>query len=214
MSDPLKEAMSDGFASPLGDVIASIERGVADAQAALDQASLQATLSLYETDGDAGTNTLREIGYRPTCYGLPETSCEVQVSMRVSGSGASNGGANAAPGTPRLLQSRDYVTPVDAGFANRFGYEASASARLTFKIVPVPPPMALDDQRPVPELTGRTMADGQSVIERLGFTATFQTKEGKPIDGMPKESEAILAQSPAPRTLAPIGGEILLTVSS
>jgi hypothetical protein len=212
MTDPLKEVMSGGFAAPLGDVIASVGRGVADAQAALDRASLEATLSLYESDGDAGTAMLREIGYRPTFYVLPETSCEVQISLRVGGSSASDGSANAAPNAPRLLQSRAYATPVDAGFANRFGYEASASAKLTFKIVPVPPPLAFDEQRPVPTLTGRTVAETQVALDRLGFTATFQDPSGKVFDKPPPAASVVLAQSPAPFTLAPIGGTIIVTI--
>lgn len=213
MDNPLQETMSDGFAAPLGDVIAAVGRGVAEAQAALDRASLQATLSLYEGDGDAGTDMLREIGYRPTFYTLPETSCEVQLSMRVGGSSASDGSANASPGTPRLLQSRAYATPVDAGFANRFAYQASASAKLTFKIVPVPPPMALDDQRPVPTLAGRTVAEAESALARLGFEASFLNKEGKPLESPPKDNEAVLEQAPAPLSLLRIGEAVLLTVS-
>jgi len=213
MDNPLQETMSEGFAAPLGDVIAAVGRGVADAQAALDRASLQATLSLYESDGDAGTDMLREIGYRPTFYTLPETSCEVQVSMRVGGSSASNGSANAAPGTPRALQSRAYVTPVDAGFANRFAYEASASAKLTFKIVPVPPPMALDDQRPVPSLAGRTVGEAETALARLGFEMRFQNKDGKPFDSPSKATEAVLEQSPAALSLLRTGEAGMVNVS-
>jgi hypothetical protein len=211
MTSPLKEVLSDGFAAPLGEVIASIGRGVADAQAALDRASLEATLAIYETEGDAGTDLLREIGYRPTFYVLPETTCEVQVSMRVGASQSSGGSAAAAPGAP-ALRARSYVTPVDAGFANRFGYEASASARLSFKIVPIPPPSALDEGRPVPALTGRTAEEAEAALGRLGLTASFVDAKGNALEKPPAGSSSIIAQSPAAITLIPIGGSVVLTV--
>ncbi|TFI58103.1 PASTA domain-containing protein [Sphingomonas parva] len=212
MADPLKDVISDGFVAPLGDVIAAVGRGVADAQAALDQASLQATLSLYETEGDAATTLLREIGYRPTFYVLPETTCEVQMSMRVGGSSASDGSANAPPETPRLLQAKAYATPVDASFANRFGYEASASAKLTFKIVPVPPPLALDERRPVPDLLGKSVTDASAALARLGFEAEFHSNKGEVFSTPPPGGTIVLAQSPAALTLAKIGEIIVVTV--
>jgi len=210
MTSPLKEVLSDGFAAPLGEVIASIGRGVADAQAALDRASLEATLAIYDTEGDAGADLLREIGYRPTFYVLPETSCEVQVSMRVGASQSS--GSPAAGPSGAVLKARSYVTPVDAGFANRFGYEASASARLSFKIVPIPPPSALDDGRPVPALTGRTAEQAEAALGRLGLAASFVDAKGNALEKPPVGTSPILAQSPAAITLVPIGGSVVLTV--
>lgn len=207
MTSPLKEVLSAGFAAPLGEVIASIGRGVADAQAALDRASLEATLAIYETEGDAGADLLREIGYRPTFYVLPETTCEVQVSMRVGASESSGSNAGSA-----ALKARSYVTPVDAGFANRFGYEASASARLSFKIVPIPPPSALDEGRPLPALTGRTADEAEAALGRLGLVTSFVDVNGKALEKPPAGSSPILAQNPAAITLVPIGGSVELTV--
>lgn len=212
MSDTLKDVFSDGFAAPLGEVIAAVGRGVADAQAALDQASLEATLQVYHDEGGAAATLLRDIGYRPTFYVLPETTCEVQVSMRVGGSNGADGSANAAPGTPVLMRSRTYITPVDAGFANRFGYQASASAKLTFKIVPVPPPSALDDNRPVPNLIGKTGADADAALANIGLVAVFQVKGDKQIERDKALMLNVTAQAPAPLALIAIGGTVTLSV--
>jgi PASTA domain len=206
-ADPLGELMSDGLAAPLGDVIAAVGRGVAEAQAALDHASLSQTLAVYESEGDAALTLLREIGYRPTFYVLPETTCEVQVSMRVGGSGADDGSAGA-PGAPRL--ARTYVTPVDAGFASRYAYEAQAAAKLTFKIVPVPPPAALDDSRPAPNLVGRPAQDAIAALEALGFAGEVRDAQGNRVET--PGALTVLSQSVAPSQWLALGATVSLTV--
>ncbi|QMW22857.1 PASTA domain-containing protein [Sandaracinobacteroides saxicola] len=207
MADTLGDLMSDGLASPLGDVIAAVGRGVADAQAALDAASLKATLAVYETEGDAGAALLREIGYRPTFYVLPETTCEVQLSMRVGGSGGADGSAGSLPGA-----GRTYVTPVDAGFQQRYGFLAQGAAKLTFKVVPVPPPSALDEARPVPDLVGRDAVAAATALGTLGLVAATVTGDGKAIPPEKREGLVVAAQDvPAPR-LVPIGGTVTLTL--
>ena len=204
--------MSDGLAAPLGGVIAAVGRGVAEAQAALDQASLAQTLALYETEGDAAVTLLREIGYRPTFYALPETSCEVQVSMRIGGSGGPDGSAGTS-GSGSLGSARSYVTPVDAGFASRYSYQAQAAAKLTFKIVPVPPPSALDDGRPVPNLVGRTSEDAVQKLESLGFVASTVDPAEQVIAADRRAGLRVTAQDSLALSLRPIGTTVTLTLT-
>lgn len=215
MATPLGDLMSDGLATPLGGVIAAVGRGVAEAQAALDQASLAQTLALYDTEGDAGVLMLREIGYRPTFYVLPETTCEVQVSMRIGGSGGPDGSAGSAAGgsavgMPRT--ARTYVTPVDAGFANRYSYVAQAAAKLTFKIVPVPPPLALDDGRPVPNVVGLQADEAAQRLASIGFAAANVNAAGKPIDAAQAAGLLVSQQDSGPLALRPIGSTVTLTL--
>jgi hypothetical protein len=226
MADELGELMQDGFAAPLGDVIASVGRGVADAQAALDRASLAQTLELYGTEGDDALKTLREIGYRPTFYVLPETTCEVQVSLRIAGSGgtAGLGTGNAASGAtgaidPRvasaaLSRSRLYITPVDAGFANRYAYDARASAKLTFRIVPVPPPSALDDTRPAPPLVGRSASEAAATLAALGFTTRRVDGAGEVVVPEATTGLVVKAQSPTAWSLVPPGSVVTVTLGA
>ena len=204
MPDDLRDVIGDGFAAPLGDVIAAVGRGVADAQAALDRGSLEATLAVYDADGDAGAQLLREIGYRPTFYVLPETACEVQVSMRIGGTGGADGSANG--------RTRTYVTPLDAGFANRFSYTASASAKLTFKIVPVPPPSALDENRPAPQLLGMAGADAAARLTSIGLAAAFVDAQGQPVAEGAAATAKVTSQTPAALGLVPLGEAVRLVV--
>ena len=210
MTDDLKGVLSDGCVVPLGEVIAAIGRGVAEAQAALDRASIDATHSVYNTEGDAGTALLRDIGYRPTFYVLPETTCEVQISMRVGGNNAADGSANAPLGTPTMLRTRTYVTPVDASFANRFGYQAQASAKLSFKIVPVPPPTAFEDYRSVPQVIGLYGDKAADALEAAGFASTIVNDSGETTTADMNAIRRVNEQRPAALGLAALGSTVTL----
>lgn len=187
MANELRALMQEVVASPLGDVIASVGEGVAAAQMALDEASVAKTLEIYAEGGGAMVAMLREIGYRPTFYVLPETTGEVSVSLRLAG-GNSPAPAQARGRVNPLIASksnqrvRTYVTPVDAGFANRYSYSANVSARLTFKIVPVPPPEGMDRARVMPNLVGQELASALLVLEMLDLVPRLVDAQGAPVE--------------------------------
>lgn len=211
--NPVADLLAETVAAPLGEVIAAVGQGVAEAQRALDDAALAATMAIYEEQGEAGMTLLREIGYRPTFYVLPDTACEVQVSMRIGGSGGADGSAGTARlpgGIAALGRGRTYVTPVDAGFQQRFGFEASAAAKLTFRIVPVPPPSALDDARPMPALVGRLATEALAVLDRLGLAVRLIDGDGK--DVASAAGASVTKQSVEPGRLAPLGEAVILTI--
>jgi hypothetical protein len=212
MPSDLSKLVSDVTAAPLGDVIAAVGAGVAAAQAALDAGSLAQTLEIYSESGDAGLAMLRDIGYRPTFYTLPETTGEMQVSLRLSNGQAQNGAAPAPrPLLGAAMRSRMYATPVDAGFRNQFGFDAQVTAKLTFKIVPVPAPLAMDDIRVVPTLVDRPFGIARTVLETLGLTAVAVDKNGKEI--AEPDSEAVIIKSePAAQAITPAGSTITLTL--
>lgn len=212
MAGELSKLVADLLASPLGDVIASVGEGVAAAQAALDAGSVAQTLEIYSESGDEGLALLRSVGYRPTFYTLPETTGEIQVSLRLSGGQAQNGGAAAKPLPQRLgraapLRARMYATPVDAGFANQFNYSAQASAKIVFRIVPVPPPLALEDIRVVPALAGRAASEATLVLETLGLGAAFVDKDGAAV-AEPAANRAVTGTEPAAQAIVP-GGSVV-----
>lgn len=239
MASDIAGLMRDVVASPLGDVIASVGEGVAAAQQALDEASLARTLEIYREGGTDAVALLRQVGYQPTFYALPETSCEVVVSLRIGGgddqgasagasAGANPGGspggspvgrpaapqpagrapAAAAPAARftgdvmarKLQPARTYVTPVDATFATRYSYQAQASARLTFKIVPVPPPDGLDRARVMPDLVGRDAATALLVLDMLGLKAAVQDAGGKAVEDVPAGAK-VRSTTPAATTV-------------
>lgn len=215
MPSDLSKLVSDVTAAPLGDVIAAVGAGVAAAQAALDAGSLAQTLEIYSESGDAGLAMLRDIGYRPTFYTLPETTGEMQVSLRLSSGQAQNGAAPAPrpllAGLAAPMRSRVYATPVDAGFRNQFGFDAQVTAKLTFKIVPVPPPLAMEDIRVVPALAGRNFAEAQLVLETLGLAASPVDKDGAEITDA-KPDATIIKTDPAAQAITPAGSRITLTL--
>lgn len=211
-SNPLADLLAESVAAPLGEVIAAVGQGVAEAQRALDEAAIAATLAIYETKGDAGMAMLQEIGYRPTFYVLPDTACEVQVSMRIGGSGGGDGSAGTARTPGAIGKARTYVTPVDAGFAQRFGFQAQAAAKLTFRIVPVPAPAAFDEARPMPALDGVGTAEALETLERLGLAAALVDDAGKTVSDGDAAAMTVKGQSVAAGRLVALGSSIVLTL--
>ena len=76
----IKELVSDVMAAPIGELIAAVGQGVADAQQALDRGSLAQILEIYSHADSDELKLLQQIGYQPTFYALPETTGEIQVS--------------------------------------------------------------------------------------------------------------------------------------
>lgn len=143
MASKIQNLIQDTVSAPLGDIIASVGQGVADAQAALDKGSLAQTLRLYQAGDDKTMQMLKDIGYQPTFYTIPEAEGDITVAMKMELSSTQN--------TAGATKIRMYATPVDAGYSNRYSYTAEIQARIRFKIVPIPPPDNLSNLIPPPE---------------------------------------------------------------
>ena len=213
MSDPISN-FSELLSNPLGDLISSIGKGVGEAQAALDAGSLNATLDIYREDNAAErtpeeqrmVDLIREIGYQPTFYVLPETEVEAQISLSMSLN--NNPTSPLTPATTSVARFSTIATPLNAGNVNRFHIQSNAIAKLKFKIVPVPPPAAVTEMRVVPDLAGRTFNDElTTLITQLGFT--YRLAEGSPTTG---EVAAENGQVPAAQAIVRAGTEIVLTL--
>ena len=231
MPNELSDLLNEVVASPLGDIIASVGAGVAEAQQALDEASVAKTLEIYREGGDELLRVLRDVGYRPTFYALPETTGQVNVSMRLSGGGVRNAGQPNPKSAPRPLAAaaiaqplaaarlralnlapaiRAYATPVDAGFQNRYTYDAQTSAKLTFKIVPVPPPPGMDDMRVVPNLVGRTVELAGAIMESLDMDFRFEGSDGTVIE---QPDLGLLVTRQDPEDDAVVLGDTIVTLT-
>jgi hypothetical protein len=193
----IRELMSEAFAAPLGEVIAAVGRGVGEAQAALDAGSLAQTLAMVGTGANEAQKALAAIGYRPTFYVIPETSCEVQVSLRIGGSSAADGSAGGGPVIGRSGSTRSYVTPIDASYANRFGFDAQATAKLSFKIVAVPPPAATEALRVMPDLLGTTGRQALAKMEELGLPVNLVDANGATLTLATNDNRKVRSQVPA-----------------
>lgn len=217
----LRSLVQDVVASPLGDVIASVGEGVANAQQALDEGSLAAVLDIYTENDDAKIKLLQEIGYRPTFYALPETTGEVRLALRIGQGAAGVSSATAVrkkaiPAVRATLGRRGlntnqklYASPVDAGYANRYAFNADISAKLTFRIVPIPAPDGVDELRLVPNVVGRSLADALTALEQLGLSGVTDAGD----DSDTRQDWFVDAQNPAADSVARAGDEIVLTLA-
>jgi len=206
MSD-IKRLIRDTTAAPLGEIIASVGQGVAEAQKALDSQALAQLEALYR-DNDDATALLRQSGWRPTFYTLPDTEGEVKVSLSVSGQGQQTRQASSPALLSRKARIGLYASPVDAGYQNRFGYQATVGATLKFRIVPVPPPAEIDALaiRAVPDLRGSTLDAAGAMLDEFQLTVAIDergTQDGK-----------VLAQQPPPGKLARRGDTVTITLGS
>ncbi len=227
----IKNLVSDVMAAPIGEIIAAVGQGVAQAQEALDQASLAKILAIYSEGDDAQLKLLQEIGYQPTFYALPETTGEIQVALSISGDNRSQTPVPRPPAakstkgaalnisalsSSRLLHSqlpaaRLYAAPVNADLTNRYGFQSSAAAKITFKIVPVPTPSRAGEIRVVPTLIGLTWDKALQLAELLDQELMPVDKQGKEI-AEPEEDKKISAQEPEAGNIVMVGSSIQVTL--
>jgi hypothetical protein len=164
------------LSAPLGELIAAVGRGVAEAQWALDMHTVESFKAIHGSD-DATYRALRDLGYQPTWYRIPEVSAEIYVTMSASGEERSAGivpaGAQASSTSVTDVavgRIELYATPVDASFSNTYDYQLRACSQLKFRIVPVPAPGLADGMRPVPAFAaGTTLKDARALLDREGI---------------------------------------------
>ncbi|MEH6565912.1 MAG: hypothetical protein V7756_11355 [Halopseudomonas sp.] len=215
----IKELVSDVMAAPIGDIIASVGQGVAQAQEALDRASLAQILAIYHESDSDELKLLQEIGYQPTFYALPETTGEIQVALSISGQNNSAAPAPASTAAsskalslaerflPRLPAARVYAAPVNADLTNRYGFQATAAAKIQFKIVPVPAPGRASEIRVVPGLTGKLLEEAEALAARFALEVLAVDKNGEPLPS-PPVNKKIAAQTPAAGEISVAGSQI------
>lgn len=152
---------------PLPDMVAKLAIGVAEAQRALDENSVETAIALADTEIDVvpaltqniaadGTVTfvqadaiemsLLQVGLNPTFYQFQEASIEVTMDIKTTTSTETNVkvGLKAKVGFAMWSAS----VRVDVEHNRKFGKEVKGTSRLFTKMVPVPPP-----PRIFPELT-------------------------------------------------------------
>lgn len=184
--------MTDGrdlLNAPLGDIIRDVALAIADAQTALDAASMRTAEFMsgrvMRRDPDTGElveevdaqgrptgvpaidssevifghdiddegqrvpqlRSMMELGFVPTFYQFVDTTITMNLSVRLTGSGSSQN-RYTSRGTAWGMGERHMIvhaSTVDAGFASAYGYSAELATTVSTKLVPIPPPAALDD---------------------------------------------------------------------
>lgn len=226
-----QQYFQDAGSVPLGDLIAAIGRGVAEAQAALDAGALAQTLALYD-QGDNLQRTLRELGYRPTFYTIPETEGELKLSISVSIQETPTGAVatssprpatsppptseiSSRPATPTLdsvspdrARPRVYATPVDGRYQNSFSFTSQVSATVKFKIVAVPPSTEAEAARPVPNFIGMSYQSALALAEALDLELTGDWDE------TPVDDAVIESQEPGSGVLVRAGMAVTIAIST
>ena len=163
------------LAVPLPEMVMKLGLGIAEAQRALDENSVETAKMLAETtvplvmavtqtiaaDGTVSfTNadpvdvSLLRIGLLPTFYQFSEAMIEVTMDIKVTTSSETNVkvSAKAKVGFGCFSAS----VSVDVSHNRKFGKEVKGTSRLMTKMVPVPPPpriapeLIFVDNRPAP----------------------------------------------------------------
>lgn len=198
MSNPEDSSeLLDGLSVPMGDLISNVGRSLAEAQQALDAQAIENFRRIYTEDGGQ-LAALRELGYRPTWYHIPELTAEIKVALSISSRRESSSDGYTQR-TPRV-----YAVPTDATYTNRFDFNLEASSKIAFRIVPVPAPEALESLKIVPALTGKTLREARRLLDTLGLSFSVDDENAG-------DDAKVQAQSPEPGATLDRDEEIRLT---
>lgn len=160
---------------PLPEMVLKLGLGVAEAQRALDENSVETAkmladttvplvLSITQTIASDGTVTyenqppvdvsLLQIGLMPTFYQFAEATIEVTMDIKTTTSRETNIKVSASAKVGFSMWSAS--VKVDVAHNRKFGKEVHGTSRLVTRMVPVPPPPRIEpvmntvDNRPPP----------------------------------------------------------------
>lgn len=184
--------LTDALSAPLGDVIAAVGRGVAEAQTALDAATVEGFKRMF-SGSDAMLEEMRRIGYHPTWYRIPEVEAEVTISLSISGESRQAGpaprsGPDAAIGGAGRIQL--YAAPLDASYANKYDFQVQAASKVKFKVVAVPPSPEAAELKVVPGLGNKTYAEATALLDELRIPHRLEDPKLLPAPAAPIRSFA------------------------
>ncbi|MCL1808571.1 MAG: DUF4332 domain-containing protein [Clostridiales bacterium] len=184
-----------GFFFSLSEMMVDIGRGVAKAQHELDMSSIE--IQKYIDSHE----TLSNYGLSATWYVMPETSFQIKVDYSVVREETEDGTKETA-----TLPARLRVAPVNAKYQNYFKRSANMESELSFKIVPVPPPVRFTEVVFVPDLIGLSLEEAKQLISEsrllIGdiISISEKTENGK--------ETQVVSQSKEPGTEAAVNDVI------
>ncbi|WP_114376089.1 hypothetical protein [Elioraea thermophila] len=121
--------IEDVLVRPLGEVLAKVADGVAQAQRTMDLAAI-ATQTLIDNDP-----VLSGYGLQATWYHMPEVTLELRLSLSLQRSAKTDSGGRIVERSLSLL-----AAPHNARVQNTLGLEVQGTSTLKARIVSVPPP--------------------------------------------------------------------------
>jgi len=125
---PLPINPTEVLVTPLATILREIAKSVADAQRSLDEHMLTTQKKIQSDE----QNELRQIGYQPTWYHMPEINFELKMAMYYEESGSSK------------ERKGFFFSPFNAKYQNNFNYKSEGTSTIKVRIVPVPPPLATE----------------------------------------------------------------------
>ncbi|RMF82892.1 MAG: hypothetical protein D6737_00330 [Chloroflexi bacterium] len=152
---------------PFPDMILKMALGIADAQRALDEASIETAQALAETEvdlvlgvtqviaadgtvsfesADPITVSLLQIGLQPTFYQFIESTIEVSMDIKTTTSRETNIKVSSKAKVGFAIWSAS--VRLDVKHNRKFSKEVKGTSKLFTRLVPVPPP-----ERILPEVT-------------------------------------------------------------
>ena len=163
------------LAVPLPEMVMKLGLGIAEAQRALDENSVETAKMLADTtvplvlavtqtiaaDGSVSfTNadpievSLLQVGLMPTFYQFSEATIEVTMDIKTTTSSETN--VNVSSKAKAGFGCFSASVAVDVSHNRKFGKEVHGTSKLVTKMVPVPPPpriapeLKVVDNRPAP----------------------------------------------------------------
>lgn len=125
MADEIEEVL----VRPLGEVLARVGEGVAQAQRAMDLASI-ATQTLIDNDP-----VLSEYGLQATWYHMPEVTLELKMSLAMKRETKTDNSGRVLISRLSLL-----AAPHNAKVQNTLGLDVQGTSVVKARIVSIPPP--------------------------------------------------------------------------
>lgn len=160
MSNHQKGNNSESFFCSMGELVAELGKGVAEAQQDMDRQAIETYRQILADE------ELTEYGITPSWFTIPEATLQLKMSYSVvkkedSGSG---GSTNPPKSKRRLL-----VSPSNATYKNLFNQSESTQSELNLKIISVPPPTKVTGTIYMPELIGKSYVEAKLILENAGL---------------------------------------------
>lgn len=147
MADPsLYRAAKIMEQTPLPSMVESLLMSLINAQSALTQSTLDALVKLADPQngiqlpGDSQKHSLLELGLEPSFLHIQEATLTARVAFSYAESESTSASASASAGYGVFSAS------VNAGYSNKYSFEASGASEITTKLVSVPPPSGLSER--------------------------------------------------------------------
>ena len=131
----------------LPDIVQQLGLAIAEAQQAMDRASIQTALLMSDPENgavlgeDGERKSLLELGFAPTFYQIQEANVEARVAFSMARSSEVSLSVGATVGGAYYFVM--FAASVNASYTNKYSFEASGSSAISARISAIPPPSIL-----------------------------------------------------------------------